>query len=163
MSMMETFQSDNYPDGRTKQAFKDQTDINKILAQAAKGKTISHLARHGAVYGDFSDIDDLLVAHNRLKKGQSIFDQLPSEVRREFDNDLGKFFRFVNDPENLEKLPQLLPGLAKPGDQMAAPRRTATTVAAEDNAARERGEPVETPQAPQGGAQAPSEGNQPSE
>lgn len=134
MSIFETFKSDDYSDGRTKQAFKDQTDINKILARAAKGQTISHLAKHGAVYGDFSDIDDLLVAHDRLQKGREIFQQLPAEVKREFRNDLGAFYNYVNDPANADRLEEVLPGLARPGNQMPAPRRTAESIAAEEGA-----------------------------
>ena len=88
MSMMELGDKD-YSDGRTKQSFKDGTDINKLLYKAAKGDSISHLAKHGAVYGDFSDIDDLLTAHNRLERGKQIFMDLPGEVRAEFNNNPG--------------------------------------------------------------------------
>lgn len=120
----------DYSDGRTKQAFKDSTDINLILARAANGQTITHLAKHGAVYGDFSDIDDLLNAHERLKKGQEIFDQLPGEVRKEFNQDIGEFYRFVNDPANVDRLGELLPGLAAPGAQLPELRKKTTEVQA---------------------------------
>lgn len=112
------FNSDKYEDGLTKQSFKDSTDINKILHRAAAGQSISHLAKHGAVYGDFSDIDDLLVAHERLTRGQKIFDDLPAELRKEFNNDLGSFFNFVNDPANTDRLPEIFPELAKPQSQL---------------------------------------------
>ena len=128
MSMMDTFKSDDYSDGRTKQAFKDATDINKILAKAAKGQTITHLAKHGAIYGDFSDIDDLLTAHDRLQAGQRIFDDLPSEVRREFKNNIGTFYNYVNDPSNKDDLVRLLPQLAKRGDDLPNIKRTPTNI-----------------------------------
>lgn len=124
---METFKSDVYEDGRTKQAYKDETDISKILSRAAKGQTISHLAKHGAIYGDFTDIDDLLTAHAKLQKGMEIFQKLPGEVRREFHNDAAGFFKYVNDPANRDKLPELLPALAAPGTQMPTPVRTVKT------------------------------------
>ncbi len=114
----------DYSDGRTKQAFKDSTDINKLLAKAAAGETITHLAKHGAVYGDFSDIDDLLTGMARLKKGEQIFAELPGEVRKEFDQSPQKFFNFVNDPKNADRLTQLLPGLAAPGRQITSVNRT---------------------------------------
>lgn len=131
MSMIPTFKSDDYPDGRTKQSFKDQTNINKILAKAARGNTITHLAQYGAVYGDFSDIDDLLTAQERLQRGQEIFERLPGEIRREFGQDPRRFFKFVNDPQNAEDLPRVLPGLAKPGNQLGTVKRTAATVPAD--------------------------------
>ena len=47
-----------YDDGRTKQAFKDSTDINKILKKAAKAGTMSHLMKYPApVYAEFQNID----------------------------------------------------------------------------------------------------------
>jgi hypothetical protein len=102
---------------RTKQAFKDSCDINKILYQAQKTGTISHLQKHGGIYGDFTDIDDLLTAHAKLQRGQEIFDDLPSEIKREFNQNAGEFFKYVNAPENKDDLARLLPGLAKQGTQ----------------------------------------------
>lgn len=118
MSTLPIFESDNYPDGRTKQSFKDSTDINMILAKAARGDAISHLQKHGAVYGDFTDMDDLLSAHEKLSRGQQIFDELPGEVRREFANNPADFFRYVNDPRNVDKLHEKIPALTKPGNQL---------------------------------------------
>ncbi len=108
----------DYSDGRTKQAFKDSTDINQILARVAQGDTITHLAKHGAIYGDFSDIDDLLTGYQRLEKGNKIFAELPGEVRKEFDQSPAKFFNYVNDPANIDRLPELLPAIAAPGRQL---------------------------------------------
>ena len=82
-----------YGDGRTKQSFADSTDINKILKKAQKVGSLSHLVRHGAFFGDFSDVPDLLKAHERLKTGQKIYNDLPSELRREFPDQFA-FFSF---------------------------------------------------------------------
>lgn len=126
MSMM-VVEPKDYSDGRTKQAFKDSTDINKILAKAQKVGSLSHLVRHGAMYGDFSDVPDLLEAKSRIERGQKIFDDLPSEVRREFANDQFAFFTFVNDPANADRLREVLPALAARGRQMPAVIRTVAT------------------------------------
>lgn len=103
-----------YDDGRTKQAFKDSTDINKILKKAQKAGTLSHLQRHGAFYGDFADFD-FDDAQFALARARSIFDELPSEVRAEFGQNPGNFFAFVNDPANSDRLGELLPAIAEPG------------------------------------------------
>ncbi len=118
-----------YDDGRTKQSFKDETDINKILMKAQKVGSLSHLEKHGAFYGDFSDMPDLLEAHARMARGQSLFDELPSELRKEFDNDMSKFFVYVNDPENKDRLRELMPVLAEPGRVFAPPMRSARSEA----------------------------------
>lgn len=144
MSMLSTFASDEYSDGRTKQSFKDDTDINKLLARAARGDSISHLAKHGAMYGDFSDIDDLLTANARLEKGTEIFNSLPGEIRREFKNSPSNFFNYVNDPQNSERLGELLPALTAPGNQLRTIVRTPSTVPADPP----QGPPEGQPEAP---------------
>lgn len=105
-----------YDDGRTKQSFKDETDINKILQRAQKAGTLSHLERYQPQYGDFSDFD-FQTAQLKLAQGAEIFDRLPAEIRKEFNQSPAEFFQYVNDPAKADKLRQLLPELAKPGRQ----------------------------------------------
>ncbi len=116
MSMYGGYKELVYDDGRTKQAFKNQTDIVKILAKAQKVGSISHLAKHEATYGDFESFD-FFEANNTIAKANSIFAELPSELRSEFDQSPGKFFNFVNNPENVGKLDKIFPDLARPGRQ----------------------------------------------
>lgn len=104
-----------YADKRTKEAFRDETDINAILRKAQRVGSISHLMKHGASYGDFSDVPDLLTAKARIDQGAAIFAEAPVEIRKEFENDMFKFFAFVNDPENSDHLREMLPALAEPG------------------------------------------------
>lgn len=124
-----------YADGRTKQSFRDDTDINKMLAKAQRAGSIAHLQKHGAYYGDFSEIDNLLDAHLMYERGVEIFEDLPSELRREFGNSPTEFFNYVNNPENADKLAEKLPMLAEPGAQLVAPIRTAITEAVREGQA----------------------------
>ena len=162
-----------YDDGRTKQAFKDETDINKLLARAQKAGTLSHLQKHGAFYGDFANFD-FEEAQFALARARSIFEELPSELRREFHHNPGEFFKFVNDPANADDLPRVLPGLAAPGRQvvLGKPGSVKPPPAVEPPA-----EPVASSEAPQepispdpgptpapgpvGGPGGPPEGSQP--
>ncbi len=105
-----------YDDGRVKQSFKDETDINKILQRAQKTGTISHLNQYSGVYGDFSDFD-FFESQVMLTKGREIFDALPSEIRKEFGQSQAEFFAYVNDSRNKDRLAELLPALAAPGKQ----------------------------------------------
>ncbi len=103
------------PHGRTKQSQKDQCDINQLLQKAARSGSLSHLEKYEAKYGDFSDFD--FTEHAiKMAEGQTIFEQLPAEVKREFDQSPDKFFAFVTDPQNAEKLPALLPEIANRGE-----------------------------------------------
>lgn len=125
MGMLEKQEKD-YSDGRTKQAFKDECDINRLLSRAQRTGALSHLEQFGGVYGDFSDFD-FHEAQNQLAKAREIFDALPSEIRREFANDPGQFFEFANRDENVGKLQELFPELAEPGTQRVVVTRTAET------------------------------------
>ncbi len=117
-----------YDDGRTKQSFKDQTDINKILAKASRTRAISHLDKWGGQYGDFTGFD-MMEAQNNLAKAHRIFDELPGEIKREFQQNPSEFFKFASDPANAGRLTQLMPELAQPGDQLPTIVRTAATEA----------------------------------
>ncbi len=105
-----------YNDGRTKQSFKDETDINKILSRAQKAGTLSHLQKYEGTYGDFADFD-FFEAQIKMTRGREVFDALPSEIRMEFAQSPAAFFAYANDPENKDRLRELLPGLAMPGRQ----------------------------------------------
>jgi hypothetical protein len=117
-------QEKDYSDGRTSQAFKDDTDINKLLVRPTREGTLSHIEAHGGHYGDFTDYPDLMEAHDRLQRGQAIFDQLPAETKREFQNSPQRFFAFVNDPQNADRLHKVLPALAERGNQLPNTRPT---------------------------------------
>ncbi len=109
-------QTTDYSDGRTKQSFKDETDINKILHRAQAAGTMSHLDKYQGTYGDFADFD-FFDAQINLTRGREVFDSLPSEIRKEFNQSPAQFFDYVNDPENIDDLRKKLPGLAAPGRQ----------------------------------------------
>lgn len=124
------FKERDYSDGRTKQSFKDECDINKILYRFAKTGTLSHVAKYGGEYAEFGEFN-FHDAQNKLARGLEIFESLPGEIRREFGQDPARFFAFVNDPENADKLHTVLPGIAKPGNQLPAARRTPQNVPAD--------------------------------
>ncbi len=136
-----------YDDGRTKQSFKNETDIEKIMARADVTGTISHLAKYEGVYADFSDFD-FHKQNNMLSRGREIFADLPAEVRKEFNQSPAAFFEFVNDPKNIEDLRNKLPPLAEPGRQI-------TQVSAPDADTQAALDAAETPVIGETGATAP--------
>ena len=113
MSMLETKQPTEYTDGRTKQSFKDETDVNNIIAKHARMGTLSHLEQFGGQYGDFGDFD-FQEAQNQIARANSMFEELPSAVRNQFANSPEKFLEYVNDPDNKDDLRDKLPELAAP-------------------------------------------------
>ena len=109
-------QPDDYSDGRTKQAFKDETDINRIMHRAQAAGSLSHVQKYAPVYGNFADLD-LLEMQTQIDAAHKVFGDLPSEIRNEFRNSPAAFFQYVNDPDNQEDLLKKLPSLAAPGRQ----------------------------------------------
>ncbi len=95
----------------TQQHSKDAADINKIMARYIKTGVIDHVAKYQGQYLDNSDID-YHSSQNIIIKADSMFAELPSNVRREFQNDPATFLKFVHDPDNHKKLVEL--GLAHP-------------------------------------------------
>lgn len=146
MSMLGT-KNPIYNDGRTKQSFKDETDINKILKRAQKTGTISHLNKHEKRYGDFANFD-FFDAQLQLAAGRTIFDELPSELRAEFNQNPADFFEYVNDPANVDRLGELLPALAAPGRQQLEIKPIVADTPAE---------PEIPPEAPEAPPEAPTE------
>jgi hypothetical protein len=108
--------------GRTKQSFKDQCDINQILKKAQVAGGISHVQKYDkAVYGEFDQTFDLLTARERIAAADKIFMDLPAEVRNEFGNDSLAFVKFAGDPANNDKLEQIIPAIAEPGNYFPNP------------------------------------------
>ncbi|AXL14523.1 internal scaffolding protein [Microviridae sp.] len=96
--------------GRTKQSMKEECDVNKLLVKHG----IEHLLIAGreakAFYGDFTEVNEFQESLNFVKEAERQFSELPSDIRKKFNNNAGDFFEFVTNPENSEELYDL--GLA---------------------------------------------------
>ncbi|AXL15312.1 internal scaffolding protein [Microviridae sp.] len=99
------------------------------MAKFQRTGLIKHINEHEPQYGDVSGdtfYDSMLI----VARAKSMFEELPSTVRREFDNDPGKFLSFVENPENEGKLIEM--GLANqresvvPIDDSPEPEKTTT-------------------------------------
>jgi phage internal scaffolding protein len=81
----------------TKQSFKDEVNINNIMAKYEATGTITHLARHPAEYGDFSNVQDLQSAIHQVEGARESFESLPSELRAKFDNNPVDFYNYFQN------------------------------------------------------------------
>lgn len=93
----------------TKQEFKDDCDINRIVARFIQsgGTVLDSVNNLQAVYGDFSNIPDFTAMQAFVADAYSAFYQLPAELRYKFKNDPQKLIDFVNDPVNEAKAVEL--------------------------------------------------------
>lgn len=96
-------------ESRTKQSFKTECDINEIMKKFQKSGAITHYASHAPSYGDTTG-PQLAEAMNIVADAETMFEELPSAIRKKFANDPERFLEFVQDPNNLEEMREL--GLA---------------------------------------------------
>lgn len=90
----------------TEQAHKDQCDINQILRKYDKTGLITHVSKMEGTYGnltgmDFKEAMDLVINANRM------FKDLPSEIRKRFNQSPQDFLAFMEDPNNREEAIEL--------------------------------------------------------
>lgn len=96
---------------KTKQSFKEECDINNIVKKYDKGRgLLTHVNHAIAQYGDFTEKNEYQDALNLLNQSRDNFAKIPSEIRRQFDNDPGEFLEFAGNPANLDKMVEM--GLA---------------------------------------------------
>lgn len=106
------------------QQFAEEVDINTILRRFHITGELPENVRV-PTYGDFTEVYDFQSAVNAIALARESFEEMPAEVRAEFNNDPGKFVEFCSKPENLERMRKL--GLAVPA-QPAVPAGPAPAV-----------------------------------
>lgn len=88
---------------KTRQSFKDECDINNILARYVKTGICDHVARRGPEYNDIDPID-FETAMQIIADATTMFNELPSPTRLAFNNDPREFLTYVQDPANASEL-----------------------------------------------------------
>lgn len=99
-------------DGVTRQEFRDECDINVLMASYERTGVMQHFNRMEPQYLDVSDVPDLAKALSMVASAEAAFMTLPARVRAEFDNSAVKFVEFAEKPENVSKMREW--GLAAP-------------------------------------------------
>lgn len=96
---------------RTKQSFKDECDINKIMKKFERTGMVAHLSKYQGSYADVSGGVDYHTALNTVAAAKEMFLTLPAKVRARFEHDPGAFLDFVGDPANEKEMVEM--GLKK--------------------------------------------------
>jgi len=106
---------------RTHQEFKDECDINVLLAKYHATGTLPQPWKHPPVpsWGDFSEAPDYFDAQRLLLDARQAFGRLSSKLRLRFNNDPGELLAFVGDVRNREEAQKL--GLLKDPPAVATP------------------------------------------
>lgn len=97
---------DSFPPTLAKQGLKESSDINFIIRQYKTTGYLEHVNNFQAVYGEAPAVD-YREALELVRNADALFLQLPSSVRKAFNNDPGAFLDFTADPANLEKVREM--------------------------------------------------------
>lgn len=89
-------------DGRTKQSFRAQCDVNSIVERARKTGMVTHLNAKSPLYMDASAVPDYQAALNIVNLANEKFSSLSSKVRERFANDPAKMVEFLSDKSNYD-------------------------------------------------------------
>lgn len=87
---------------RTKQSFKDECDINGLVARYRRTGQFP-MPNKVPQYGDFTSVPDYQTARNLVLQAEHDFLNLPSALRAECDNDPAVFLDRLRDPEFVQK------------------------------------------------------------
>lgn len=88
---------------RTKSEFKDEADVNNIVAQCIKKAIALPSGDRQPMFEDFSNIGTYQDAVSSVAQANEEFSHLPSEIRAKFDNNVQSLIDFMGDPENKEE------------------------------------------------------------
>lgn len=103
---------------RAQQNSKDECDINTIVRNFGVTGQLPNIDRL-PLDADFYDLTDYQSALHALMEADDAFMQLPSDVRRRFQNDPAQFVAFASDESNREELKSM--GLLAPETPRQAP------------------------------------------
>lgn len=96
----------------TQANFRDDCDINQVMARFEKTGVLTHVNEKKPGYGDFTGYTDYHQSMNAVIEAQDAFMTIPSKIRAKFNNDPGEFLEFAENPENQEEMVKM--GLLDP-------------------------------------------------
>lgn len=108
--------------GRTKQSFKDECDINQIMARYQRTGVLDFASRHEAKYGDCTGLE-FQAGMELIIGAKQMFADLPSALRNRFQNEPAMFLDFIQDEGNRAEAEAL--GLLKVKPAAPAPKAPA--------------------------------------
>lgn len=110
---------DNSP--HTRQEFKEECDINNIMAQYMTSGEFFHINETAPQYLDCTG-EDFRASMDYIAGAFSMFEELPASVRMQFDNDPAEFLDFCSHEKNRPELAAMGLLSADAVKQMATPQ-----------------------------------------
>jgi len=95
--------TDNQEPSLTKQSFRDETNINNIMARYVKTGIIEHINSLPGTFGFVPNID-FREAQEIVLEGQKKFAELPAIIREKFNHNPAEFVEFCLNPTSTPDL-----------------------------------------------------------
>lgn len=96
--------------GRTHQSFRDECNINNIMAKFESTGVLPEAIKSNPQYGDYASLPSYQESCHIVMKAEEQFSMLSAKVRGRFNNDAASFLAFCEDKNNLDEMYDL--GLA---------------------------------------------------
>lgn len=104
---------DGFEKTRTQQNFIEECDINNVMKKYRNSQVVTHVNEKEPKFVDVSNLPvDLKTALDVVMAANQTFMEMPSEVRKRFENDPQQFVAFCENPANTEEMLKL--GLLEP-------------------------------------------------
>jgi hypothetical protein len=87
----------------TRQEFKDECDMNKIIARYTPELLIESYNAFKGTFADVSEFGDYCDMRDKVLATDSWFESLPAKIRGMFDNQVSKIVDFMDDPSNFDE------------------------------------------------------------
>lgn len=114
-------------EGRTKQSFKDECDVNQIMARFQRTGVLEFRNKFEAQYADVSGVT-FQAAMDTIARANHMFHSMPARVRDKFQNDPGRFLAWIQNPNHADEAREL--GLMKPKESAPVVEPAAAPAAA---------------------------------
>lgn len=88
--------------GRTKQSMSAECDINNIMEKFQKTGVVDFVNKHAPQYGDATGVD-FQNSMQIVTKANEMFADLPSTVRKRFNNNPAELLEFCENPDNRQE------------------------------------------------------------
>lgn len=90
----------------TEQSHRKDCDMNHILREYQKTGMIRHAKKYAGEYDDVT-VESFQDAMFLVTRAQQMFNDLPSSLRKEFNNDPAQFVEFTGNPANKDRMIEL--------------------------------------------------------
>ncbi len=89
---------------KTDQSDKNMVNINTIMANYAKTGLLPQFPEKIAQYVDTTQIPSYMEAQEQIRHASELFNQLPSKIRKDMDNNPANLETYITNPENQDLL-----------------------------------------------------------